>query len=506
MFSILHLSDVHRSKADPISNDTLIASLLADRDRYPLETPAIREPDAMIVSGDIVAGVHLGRPGYGKELKKQYAIAHDFLARLTDRLFAGDRACVVLVPGNHDCCWNTAFSGMTLVAEDQVPTDLIDQLGALNSPLRWSWRERKLYEISNPDVYARRLDSYWDFVEGFYSGFDLKFPIRRDAGYNLFELDEGRILAAALESLHGNDCFSYRASFDPRAVPDASLRTRDKGGLYNLRIAVWHHGLYSEPSYRSDYLPINSVYELIGHGFQLGLHGHQHFAEIGSHYVHVPGEREMAVVSAGSLCAGARDLPRGVNRQYNVVVVSDDYSEAGVHVREMTRGNHFVPSGSASGFGNALVRMQLSPTEAAGGAPVDIDRARRRELILEAESHLRSDRPTEAFGILWGVDYGDEPYGRRLLIQAAEQSERWNELAIVLSDPETGDERIQLVEALIRVGRTEDALAHLRKPGGPPLAEHVRRELRERLERLATMSAKGKRTQENCSSKSRATG
>ena len=259
---------------------------------------------------------------------------------------------------------------MTPVAEDEVPTDLIDQLGSPNSPLRWDWRKRKLYEISNPDVYARRLDSYWDFVEGFYSGFDLKFPIRRDAGYNLFELDGGRILVAALESLHGNDCFSYRASFDPRAVPGAALRTRDKGGLYNLRIAVWHHGLYSEPSYRSDYLPINSVYDLIGHGFQLGLHGHQHFAEIGSHYVHVPGEQEMAVVSAGSLCAGARDLPRGVNRQYNIVGVSDDYSEAEVHVREMTRGNHFAPSGGASVFGNALVRMRLSPAEATGGTPV----------------------------------------------------------------------------------------------------------------------------------------
>ena len=492
MFSILHLSDVHRSEAEPISNKTLIASLLADRDRFPLETPAIREPDAMIVSGDIVAGAHLGRPDYSKELKEQYAIAQDFLARLTDRLFAGDRACVVLVPGNHDCCWNTAYSGMTPVAEDEVPTDLIDQLGSPNSPLRWDWRKRKLYEISNPDVYARRLDSYWDFVEGFYSGFDLKFPIRRDAGYNLFELDGGRILVAALESLHGNDCFSYRASFDPRAVPGAALRTRDKGGLYNLRIAVWHHGLYSEPSYRSDYLPINSVYDLIGHGFQLGLHGHQHFAEIGSHYVHVPGEQEMAVVSAGSLCAGARDLPRGVNRQYNIVGVSDDYSEAEVHVREMTRGNHFAPSGGASVFGNALVRMRLSPAEATGGTPVDIDRARRRKLILEAESHLRGDRPTEAFGILWGVDYRDEPYGRRLVIQAAEQSEQWNELAIVLSDPATGDERIQLVEALIRVGRIEDALAHLRKPSGPPLAEHVRRELRERLERLAAMSAKSK--------------
>ena len=492
MFSILHLSDLHRSEAEPISNNTLIASLVADRDRFPIETPAIRQPDAMIISGDIVAGAKFGQPDYGTVLKGQYAKAQDFLAQLTDRLFDGDRARVVLGPGNHDCCWNTAFSGMTPVAEEAVPTDLMEQLGAPNSLLRWSWRERKLYKISNPDAYARRLHSYWDFVDEFYSGCNLKFAIRRDAGFNLFELDGGNILVAAFESMHGNDCFSYQASFDPKAVATAALRVRDEGGYYNLRIAMWHHGLHSEPSYRLDYLPINSVYELIGHGFQVGLHGHQHFAEIGSHYVHVPGEQEMAVVSAGSLCAGARDLPRGVNRQYNVIVVSDDYSEAGVHVREMTRGNHFAPSTAASGFANGLVRMRISSTEATGGAPVAIDRARRSELIIQAESHLRAGRPAEAFRILRDVECSGEPYGRKLLIQAAEQSERWEELASVLSDPETGDERIQLVEALTQVGRIEDALAHLQEPGGPLLAEHVRRDLRKRLERLSAMSGRTK--------------
>ena len=326
MFSILHLSDLHRSDADPISNNTLIASLLADQDRFPMETPAIRQPDAMIVSGDIVAGAKLGQRNYGTVLKGQYATAQEFLGRLTDRMFGGDRAQVVVVPGNHDCCWNTAFSGMTPVTEEDIPRDLMDQLEAPNSQLRWSWRERKLYRITSPDDYARRLDSYWDFVDVFYSGFNLKFPIRRDAGFNLFELDGGNILVAAFESMHGNDCFSYQACFDPRAIANAALRVRDERRYYNLRIAMWHHGLHSDPSYRSDYLPINSVYELIGHGFQVGLHGHQHFAEIGSHYVRIPGEREMAVVSSGSLCAGARDLPRGVNRQYNVIVVSDDYS------------------------------------------------------------------------------------------------------------------------------------------------------------------------------------
>ena len=486
MYSILHISDLHQSKAEPIPNETLIASLLADRNRFSIETPSIRRPDAMVVSGDIVAGVQLGHSEYSKTLKDQYAVAQDFLARLTERLFEGDRARVVLVPGNHDCCWNTAFSGMTPVAREEEPADLIGALESPNSPFRWSWLERKLYKISNPDAYARRLDHYWDFVEGFYSGSALTFPIGRDSGYNLFELEGGRILVAGFESLHGNDCFSYHGAFGPEAIANAALRIYDKRGYYNLRIAVWHHGVYSQPSYRSDHIHINSVYELLGHSFQLGLHGHQHFSDIGSHYVHAPSGQTMAVVSAGSLCAGTKELPRGVNRQYNVVVVSDDYSEVAIHVREMDRGNHFAPSAGPSGFANGVVQMQLAPKETHSG-PIDVDRARRRERILKAESNLKADRPEDALEALKDTDLRDEPHGRQLFVQACEKLERWEDVADVLSSPESGDERIQLVEALIHSGRIEDARAHLRERDRPPLAKHVQRDLEERLEHLATM-------------------
>ena len=167
MFSILHLSDLHRSAAEPISNDTLIASLQADCDRIPMETPEIRRPDGMVVSGDIVFGASLGESNFGMAIKEQYKLAEEFLVGLTERLFEGDRTRVVMVPGNHDCCWNTAFSGMRRVREDEEPKDLISALECANSSLRWSWRERTLYKISEPDVYARRLDSYWDFVERF---------------------------------------------------------------------------------------------------------------------------------------------------------------------------------------------------------------------------------------------------------------------------------------------------------------------------------------------------
>ena len=473
MYSILHLSDLHRSHSEPIANDTLVASLMADCDRFRIETPEIPSPDALVVSGDIIWGARLGQDRFETDISQQYQVAMEFLVELTDRLLAGDRSRVVIVPGNHDCCWNTAFASMRPVHSGEETGDILAELESSTSPFRWDWNERKLYMVSDPSRYKRKLDSYWDFVESFYKGSDLKFPINRDTGYNLFELDEGRILMAAFSSLHQNDCFSGRASFEPTAVANAALRARDAGRHYNLRAAVWHHGVYGKPTYRADYLAVNTVHELIGHGFRLGLHGHQHFAEIGSHYVHVPGECEIALVSAGSLCAGSKELPRGVDRQYNVVVLSDDYSEARVHVREMTRGNHFAASSGVSRFDDGMVRMRLMPADRSAAPFLMSDELRNSDLILSAETELRSGRPEKALEILHTADCQKDPYGRTLLIQAAEKLGRWDEVALVLASPQTADERVRLVEALARSGSTDEAMRRLEEPDGPVVARHA---------------------------------
>ncbi len=482
MYSILHLSDLHRSKLEPLANETLIAALLVDRDRFTIETPEIPLPDALVVSGDIIWGASLGQDRFEDDIEQQYRVATDFLAELTERLFAGDRSRVVIVPGNHDCCWNTAFDGMTRVEPDNYPSDILAELESLMSPYRWDWREQQLYIVSDESRYAQRLDRFWDFVEQFYAGSDLRFPIERASGYNLFELDEGRILIGAFNSVQSNDCFSARASFEPTAVAKAALLARDAGRSYNLRVAVWHHGVYSEPSHRGDYLAIKSVHELIGHGFQLGLHGHQHFAEIGPHYVHIPGENEMAVVATGSLCAGAKELPRGTDRQYNVIVISDDYSEARVHIREMTRGNHFAASAGASRFENGMVRVRLAaPNARAFSTP---DEQRNTDLILKAETELRSGRTIEALEILEGAGCQEIPYGRSLLIEAAGELGQWEKVAVLLETPQTADERVRLVEALERSGHIAEAMSRLVEPSGPALAPHIEKEIITRLRYL----------------------
>ena len=123
-FSILHISDLHRSPQDPISNEELLSALVSDRDRYIREEPAILAPEAIVVSGDIVHGVRLGAEGHQGELASQYAVAEEFLAELGERFLDGDRSRVIIVPGNHDVDWNTAFAAMTPVAEDDIPKNL----------------------------------------------------------------------------------------------------------------------------------------------------------------------------------------------------------------------------------------------------------------------------------------------------------------------------------------------------------------------------------------------
>ncbi len=60
--TILHISDLHRDPSHEITNGALLDSLLRDRDRYCQESPAIPDPNIIIVSGDIIHGVKADAP------------------------------------------------------------------------------------------------------------------------------------------------------------------------------------------------------------------------------------------------------------------------------------------------------------------------------------------------------------------------------------------------------------------------------------------------------------
>jgi 3',5'-cyclic AMP phosphodiesterase CpdA len=103
--TIAHISDLHRTYDNPISNVALLNSLMHDMDTY--TTQGIDKPDILIVSGDIVQGsadINL--------LAKQYDEALDFLNKLASELFNSDKSRIILIPGNHDVSWSESKKSM----------------------------------------------------------------------------------------------------------------------------------------------------------------------------------------------------------------------------------------------------------------------------------------------------------------------------------------------------------------------------------------------------------
>ena len=126
MYTLMHISDLHRSKANPISNDELQSSLMADCQRFSTEEPPVPLPNAIVVSGDLVAGLALGSANYPADLKEQYSEALELLARFADTFVGGDHSKIIIIPGNHDVDWNMSKSAMIATGKlDKSVQDLL---------------------------------------------------------------------------------------------------------------------------------------------------------------------------------------------------------------------------------------------------------------------------------------------------------------------------------------------------------------------------------------------
>jgi len=446
MFSILHITDLHRAKSDPISNAELISALVSDRERFVSEDPPISAPQAIIVSGDIIQGVGLNAPDFEDELSAQYSAAHDFLAELADRFVGGDRSKVVIVPGNHDIDWNAAFASMELVEEKSYPTGLPWILHEPKSLYRWDWKSRKLYIIKDKAAYRQRFAAFWKFFERFYSDVPADVRPKTWSDANLHSFDEGRIGIAAFNSCATNDCFAFQGEI-PRDVIAQSHLDLKEVGPWRLRIAVWHHDIEGPPQ-RSDYMDPDIVRGMIGRGFRLGLYGHQHRTQVTPQHVYLPDRETMAVASAGSLCAGERELPTGARRGYSVIEIGDDYSRARVHVREMAFANLFSRANLAIFGGRSYVDLEWTTPVDAGGRPENPMRDELSATLAEAEAALRRDgNPREALRLLRTVDADSNDYGRRLMVAAAEALDTPAEILTVIGDPQSIEELVLSVDA-----------------------------------------------------------
>lgn len=477
MFTILHISDLHRSREEPIDNDSLIAALLGDSDRYLGETPPVPQPGAIVVSGDLIQGVGIGADKWVDSICDQYRVAGAFLDQLATRFLAGDRSKIVIVPGNHDVCWNTSFAAMERVPADQWPQNVQSALVEPDSDYRWSWREQALYRVRDHSAYAKRMGFYWDFVEAFYKGISLPLPIDRRRGYQLFELLDRKIVVAAFDSIDGNDCFSYSGAIPRGAVARCNLHLRDSKHRYALRVAVWHHSFQGPPK-REDYMEVDQVREMVGLGFQLGMHGHQHVAEATTQFIYVNETQSIGVASAGSLCAGARELPRGVNRQYNLIVIDDALRRARVHVRELADGGQFGAKRNGA-FLQGFSELSWQVATDVAGRPVDAAKANDNVSIIQAEKFLHAGRLDDAIGLLRDMELTPGSYQRKLAIDAFQRSRDWKRLSEAIGTPETVEETVFLVTALMELDQFSEAMSTLEK--APDLDAATRQALRDQI-------------------------
>jgi hypothetical protein len=448
VFSILHISDLHRSPNDNITNAELVSAMVSDRQRYLHEHPSIQAPDAIVVSGDIIQGVPLNTPDAAVRLDEQYATAHAFIKELADRFVDGDRSRVIVVPGNHDIDWVMSRSAMDLVPTEDVPENLASELYRADTLYRWDWKKQELFRVSNVSMYEQRMDAYWRFFDQFYAAVPSLLRVSRGSPANLYSLWDGRIGVAAFNSCHGNDCFAFHGSIPREVVARAHLDLMDAGG-FGLLIAVWHHNVEGPP-YRTDYMDVDIVRGMIGRGFRLGLYGHQHRAEAVPIQIHLADRETMAVVSAGSLCAGARELPTGAHRGYNIIEIADDLRSARVHIREMSVSNLFCASRRAALGGASCVDLGWDLPADLAGRTVDISKQRRVAAVVRAEAELKAGAPAAAKELLRPIAAELPDFGRKLLLEAARQTSDRPLLAELLTPPRTIAELIERTDTCIR--------------------------------------------------------
>jgi len=432
-YSILHISDLHRSDDSSLSNAELLSSLVQDRERYVRENPVIMPPSAIVVSGDLIQGVCLSEGNPSEEIIRQYDLAEELLGDLAQEFLGGDRSQLVIVPGNHDVDWNVAREAMTPVDEDQIPARLEAVLHQEDSNFRWDWSTRTLYRITDPECYEKRMDAYWNFFEKFYQGF-----------------------------------------------PDLSTRQRSR----DFRMAVWHHSL-DGPPYRADYMNIDTVHTMIGLGFRLGLYGHQHRTQANPCEIRLPDKESMAVVSAGSLSAEDAELPRNASRQYNLLEISPDLRTVRIHVREMRVANLFSRAYLSQFGGKSYEEMQMEPLRNTAGAPVNTEVQSIDMRTSEAEMAIRDGAPEKAIELLDVLALLPGSYDRDLFLQAAKEAKSWSNIIRVIDSPTTVDELLLLYEAFSSSGDFEAALRILDSFSQQlKLSEEMENNLRSRVSAL----------------------
>lgn len=442
MITVLHISDLHRTSAPHLRNDELIAAISSDALRWHRE--GISTPELIVVSGDVIQGAPIKDPAADHRINSQYEEATDLLDRLAALFVQSDRSRVIIVPGNHDVHWGRSKRAMKAI---DCPKNMARRAFTPSERVRWCWQEQQAYEISDHDEYDSRLKPFKDFISEFYCDVDPSPVVDSDAHLLFTEYEDLGLAVVGFSSWSGNDCFCHVGNIDPAAL--SASRQLIASCTARVTMAVWHHGIVGHP-HTVDYMDQQAVHKLIDYGFQVGLHGHQHYPEAAPFTLALPNLTSIAVVGAGSFAVGDEELPMGERRQFNIVEIDDEDETVTVHVRAMSSSGVFSRSHRDDFSGNPFIRLPL-PHRHHSLYPSH------QTIADQALTALADGRYENALELSSRLGSGHADIRRKVEIAAYEKMEDAEGLARILDPPQNAAEATRLIAQLIKLGQCDEA-------------------------------------------------
>lgn len=313
MTRILHLSDLHMTLgSDP---DTMCSQLVADlRDPSGLN---ISRLDYLVVTGDLTS----------RAAPAEFDKAYTLVSKVLETFGLNSARCMI-VPGNHDVCWDE-------MVYRWVPSRMVN-FGELKDGEYVRQGDGVL--IRDKQLYPRRFANFSDKFYKFL--IQEEYPLDFEEQATPFLFTESNIQLLALNSCWEIDeFFRSRSSICAGALArgleraDEQLRKArgDRAVAVNaklLRIAIWHHPLNGSDAIKNDAF----LDRLRQASFRLCLHGHVH-EERTDLIGYTSRSRRLYVAGAGSFNAKPSERPDGIPRLYNLMEIPRDQSEIKVHTR-----------------------------------------------------------------------------------------------------------------------------------------------------------------------------